>query len=112
MDSNDTDHDGSDRKWSKASTSCVMRCLATVHALQRERGHTALALALKDMPKGQSCSFWCTEFREVKGLQQLLSCYGFDFYPCAAFPGEIAAKCMRESRAAVDLLLTGNPTSH
>lgn len=58
----------------EASTSCVMRCLATVHALQRERGHTALALALKDMPKG-----------------------------------EIAAKCMRESRAAVDLLLTGDP---
>lgn len=58
----------------EASTSCVMRCLATVHALQRERGHTALALALKDMPKG-----------------------------------EIAAKCMRESRAAVDLLLAGDP---
>lgn len=58
----------------EASTSCVMRCLATVHALQRERGHTALALALKDLPKG-----------------------------------EIAAKCMRESRAAVDLLLAGDP---
>jgi len=60
----------------EASTSCVMRCLATVHALQRERGHTALALALKDSPKGDN-----------------------------------AARCMWESRAAVDLLLKGDPAA-
>ena len=33
-----------------------MRCLATVHALQRERGHTALALALKGTPQGKEFS--------------------------------------------------------
>ncbi|CAJ1362313.1 unnamed protein product [Effrenium voratum] len=37
----------SKQRMREAATSCVMRCLATVHALQRERGHSALALALK-----------------------------------------------------------------
>ncbi|CAK9028419.1 unnamed protein product [Durusdinium trenchii] len=59
-----------------ASTSCVMRCLATVHALQRERGHTALALALKGTPQGES-----------------------------------AAKAMHDARAALDLLLKGDPVA-
>ncbi|CAK9028468.1 unnamed protein product [Durusdinium trenchii] len=60
----------------EASTSCVMRCLATVHALQRERGHTALALALKGTPQGES-----------------------------------AAKAMHDARAALDLLLKGDPVA-
>ncbi|CAE7798586.1 nadD [Symbiodinium sp. CCMP2592] len=36
----------------EAALSCVMRCLATVHSLQRERGQTALALALRGSPEG------------------------------------------------------------
>eukprot|EP00931_Biecheleriopsis_adriatica_P101789 TRINITY_DN76868_c0_g1_i1.p1 TRINITY_DN76868_c0_g1~~TRINITY_DN76868_c0_g1_i1.p1 ORF type:complete len:609 (-),score=124.35 TRINITY_DN76868_c0_g1_i1:22-1848(-) len=34
-------------RMSEASRSCVMRCLAVIHALQRERGHTAVAMASK-----------------------------------------------------------------
>lgn len=38
----------SQRRLREAATSCVLRCLAVVHSLQRERGLTALALALKE----------------------------------------------------------------
>eukprot|EP00930_Biecheleria_cincta_P095347 TRINITY_DN8730_c0_g3_i1.p1 TRINITY_DN8730_c0_g3~~TRINITY_DN8730_c0_g3_i1.p1 ORF type:complete len:659 (+),score=127.52 TRINITY_DN8730_c0_g3_i1:64-1977(+) len=35
------------QKRQEASTACIMRCLSLIHALQKERGHTALVLALK-----------------------------------------------------------------
>ncbi|CAK9093304.1 Nicotinamide-nucleotide adenylyltransferase [Durusdinium trenchii] len=67
-----------------------MRCLATVHALQRERGHTALALALKGTPQGK-------EFSKIYRAGVI------DRFPS----GESAAKAMHDARAALDLLLKG-----
>mmetsp|Transcript_72153 Transcript_72153/g.169085 ORF Transcript_72153/g.169085 Transcript_72153/m.169085 type:complete len:645 (-) Transcript_72153:88-2022(-) len=101
----------------EAALSCVMRCLATVHSLQRERGQTALALALRGSPEGDVAARKLRNLRRAttETLQgdeaELLHAAGFAAGAAGAVAEELrhVPKWLSYDRALLDQLLAEAP---